>query len=243
MPGIDLIDPRTHGLAFYATAPQVCSYLPGKAAVSVFADPNVNMSTELYSRLAEFGFRRSGQHVYIPKCPGCHACIPARNIANRFQASRSQRRIISRNQDITVSQIPARYSDEYFELYRHYLTQRHSGGGMDNPTPDSFMNFLTSSWSDTVFIEFRSKKILVAVSVMDRLVNALSAVYTFFDPSFARQSPGQYAILWMIREARRLNLTRVYLGFWIEDCQKMAYKTNFHPVELLQQQGWRIKSQ
>ncbi len=110
---------------------------------------------------------------------------------------------------------------------------------MDNPTPESYLAFLTSSWSDTLFYEFRLEQKLLAVTVADQLGTGLSAVYTFFDPQYGARSPGNYAILWLIQQARRHNLPWLYLGYWIKECAKMAYKNQYQPFEIYRNGRWK----
>ncbi len=79
---------------------------------------------------------------------------------------------------------------------------------------------------------------LLAIAVTDLLPNGLSAVYTFYEPAEDRRSLGRFAILWQIGEALRLGLDAVYLGYWIKNCKKMSYKTQYRPIELLINQRW-----
>jgi arginine-tRNA-protein transferase len=225
-------------LAFYASPPTPCSYLPGRDSVSIFADPTARLSSEIYTELARYGFRRSGQHVYRPACPACKACIPVRIPVADFAMTRSERRIWLRNAGVTVTEKPPIFDAAHFQLYRRYIGTRHAGGGMDDPDPLKFMDFLTSPWCDTRFCEFRDAGGLLAVAVIDRLRDAWSAVYTFFEPDLTSRSLGTYAILWEIEAARRAGRSYLYLGYWIEGCRKMAYKGRFRPLEHYQQGRW-----
>jgi len=65
-------------------------------------------------------------------------------------------------------------------------------------------------------------------------------VYSFFVPEMARRSLGNYAILWLIERARQLDLPYVYLGYWVPESRKMAYKARFRPTEILVGGAWRI---
>jgi arginine-tRNA-protein transferase len=156
-----------------------------------------------------------------------------------FRPRRSQRRAWRANADLEVRPARPLFSEEHFRLYERYLTARHSGGGMDEPTPGQYLEFLTSPWADTVFYEFRQGGALVAVAVADRLEDGLSAVYTFFDPDLPARSLGVFAILWEVAEARRLDREFVYLGYWIRESAKMRYKAEYRPLEYLTGAGWR----
>ncbi|HEX2238632.1 MAG TPA: arginyltransferase [Gammaproteobacteria bacterium] len=226
-------------LLFYVTPPERCAYLPRREAVNVFADPRARMNTALYSRLVEKGFRRSGSHLYRPQCPGCNECIPTRIPVARFIPNRSQRRNRNANLDLTARILPQGYRPEHFALYRLYQHGRHTGGEMDNPTPQAYLDFLTCAWAETLFVEFRLHQVLMCVAVCDRLTTGLSAVYNFFNPNERRRGLGTHAILWQIEEARRLGLDYVYLGYWIASNCKMNYKTRFRPLEGLINGRWR----
>jgi arginine-tRNA-protein transferase len=226
-------------MAFFATPPHACSYLGGHQAITLFADPHMTMDTALYSALADLGFRRSGGHVYRPRCPNCQECLPVRIPVDAFQPDRSQRRTWARNQDLTVSVQPATFSEENYRLYRRYITSRHADGSMDIDDPEQYLSFLTSHWSDTHFVEFREQGRLLAVAVIDILEQGLSAVYTFFDPNERSRGLGTLAVLWQVEEVRRRALPWVYLGYLIESSPKMVYKTRFRPLQTFIQGRWQ----
>ena len=130
------------------------------------------------------------------------------------------------------------FEQSHYDLYLQYQNRRHAGGNMAESTTDEYMDFLGSSWCTTQFVEFSRAEKLIAVAVVDRLPNALSAVYTFFDPEFSDFSPGVYAVLWQIEWAKQLKLDWLYLGFWIKNCKKMSYKTEYHPFQILIDNRW-----
>lgn len=225
-------------LLLFATPPHSCSYLPSRLATTVFADPRVANSTDMYSVLSGYGFRRSGDHLYRPQCARCSACVPVRIPVRRFRPRRSQSRVWKRNADLDVTARDGIFDPSHFELYRQYMRARHRGGSMDNPTPEQYREFLFSKWADTELFEFRLHSRLAAVAVCDRLRDGLSAVYTFFDPALSSRSPGAYAILWEIERTRRLGLDWLYLGYWIEGSSKMRYKSEYRPQQRLIDGRW-----
>lgn len=224
-------------LQFFATPPHPCPYLPDQEAISLFAEPSL-MDSKLYSRLALLGFRRSGSHVYRPACEGCHACIPVRIPVAAFLPQRRDRRCLARNTDLNVEWVAASFSPEHFQLYSDYLTARHQDGGMDQPTPDHFRQFLMGNWSDTRFLELRLQRRLIGVAVADLLQDGLSAVYSFYDPTLDQRGLGNYCILRLIELTQSLRLPYLYLGYWIQECTKMAYKGRFRPLETYLNDCW-----
>ncbi len=218
--------------------PHPCSYLPGRTATSLFLDPRQPLDSRQYAGFMRLGFRRSGDLIYRPHCRGCNACIPVRIPVDGFRPDRGQRRVWKRNQDLSVIPHSPAYSEEHFKLYQRYQTRRHPGGGMDDPDPQKYINFLGSQRIHTVFYEIRLRMKLLGVAVTDILPDGLSAVYTFFDPEEKRRSLGVYAVLWQIEQARERRLPWLYLGYWIKECQKMAYKGNYRPLEVLVNGHW-----
>ncbi|MGR9072708.1 MAG: arginyltransferase [Gammaproteobacteria bacterium] len=228
-----------NAIPLFLTQEHDCNYLDDRTARSAFVHPSFPLSTSAYSQLIQHGFRRSGDHVYRTQCPHCSSCIPLRIPVLKFKPSRIQRRTMEKNRSMETTVKPPVFEQKHFELYRRYQKTRHPGGSMANPTAEDYMNFLSSRWCDTLFIEMVMDDELAAVAVVDRLENALSAVYTFFEPKFSSFSPGAYAVLWQIEYAKRQRMEWLYLGFWIESCHKMAYKNQYRPLQALIGNRWK----
>ncbi len=224
---------------FYQTPIHPCGYLENRYSVNIFADPNAELSTRTYSWLIDRGFRRNGSNLYKPHCPDCKACIPTRVAVNNFRLSRSQKRVLVRNQDLKVQETQKSFVQEHFDLYKCYLEDRHSDGPMTSSTQEDYKDFILGSWSDTRFLEFRLDEKLICVAVFDNLPQGLSAAYTYFNTAYQNRSLGTLAILKLIEHADINNLEYVYLGYWIKECQKMSYKSNFRPVEGFIAKQWQ----
>ncbi len=225
-------------LKVYTTYPHSCSYLEDQEATTLFVDPRQPVDQKLYSNLSQLGFRRSGSHIYRPHCTHCDACIAARIPVDLFETKRGQRRTWNRNQDLTVHATDDMRDNAAFELYQNYIESRHSDGDMYPPEREQYESFLSNAWGCTRYYRFYDGESLVALAVVDELVDGLSAIYTFFDPALDRRSLGGFAILWQIEKAREMGLDYLYLGYWVRNCQKMAYKSDYRPLELYVNNRW-----
>jgi arginine-tRNA-protein transferase len=220
------------------TAPHPCSYLEGEQAQTAFVNPIFGLSSNVYSQLIAHGFRRSGDDVYQPRCAQCSQCVPVRLPVAQFKPNRRQKRCFQKNRQTSTIIKPAVFEQAHYDLYLRYQNQRHADGNMANSSPDEYLKFLGGSWCDTRFVEFSIDGALAAVAIVDYLENAISAVYTFFDPEFSSYSPGVYAVLWQIQFAQEQRLEWLYLGFWIANSKKMNYKNQYRPLQGFIDQQW-----
>jgi arginine-tRNA-protein transferase len=230
-------DPRLH--RFYSTDLAPCPYLAGRQERRLVALVEGDGGADRLDLLTEAGFRRSQGYLYKPVCPGCRGCVPVRIVVAGFRPGRSFRRVLARNADLRWVETPAVGSDEQYALFQRYLRQRHQDGGMVRMDRAAYAEMVEVAPATTRLVEFRDPAgRLAAVSLTDRLRSGLSGVYKFYEPEMPQRSLGSYVILWHIERARALGLPYVYLGYWIAESRKMAYKVRFAPLERLDGPFW-----
>ena len=226
--------------AFFITAPLPCPYIPGNLERRIVAELSGTTAPTLHDTLSRVGFRRSHGLVYAPVCSGCNACLAVRTVVSEFEPSTSQRRVSRVNEDLIEAAKPVRATAEQFELFARYQDSRHNGGDMATMDFYDYQALIEETPVDSELIEYRTPdRRLIGACLADRMGDGLSAVYSYFDPGEPRRSLGTYMILRLIERSREAGLPYVYLGYWIEDSQKMSYKERFKPLEYYAGDGWR----
>ncbi len=230
---------------FYLTPPAPCPYLPGRTERKVFTKLSGPLARQIHESLARVGFRRSQNIAYRPACDGCSACTSVRVITEAFAPSRSFRKTLAANADLSVAAVDPLACEEHYYLLKAYLGSRHSEGGMAGMGILDFVAMVEDTTIDTQIVEYRLPPAgdgepgrLVACALTDLMSDGLSMVYSFFDPEFSDRSLGTFMVLDHIVRARRASLPYVYLGYLVEDCRKMAYKARYAPLEAHSADGW-----
>jgi arginine-tRNA-protein transferase len=223
---------------FYLTAPAPCPYLPGRHERKVFTYLSGELAPVVNDALTNMGFRRSQSIAYKPACDACSACVSVRIPVAAFTYRRSFKRIQSKSRSLTRTLTPARSTAEQYNVLKRYLQSRHADGGMADMGLFDYAAMVEDTPIRTQLVEYRDEGKLAAVCLTDRLNDGFSMVYSFFDPDLDGDSLGTYMVLDHVALAREHGLPHVYLGYWIEDCRKMAYKARFSPLEALGPDGW-----
>ena len=226
---------------FYTTAPLPCPYVSGRVERKVVTEIAGPDAEALHDRLSRAGFRRSHNIAYAPVCPSCSACVPIRIDCAAFAPDRSHRRVLKANEGLEGFEVPARATAEQFTLFQRYQQARHGEGDMATMSFYDYRAMVEDTPIETMVVELRDvDDRLVGACLADKLGDGLSAVYSFFAPELARRSLGTFTILWLIERARALGLPYIYLGYWVPESRKMAYKARFRPSEILTGGAWRM---
>ncbi|WP_298912786.1 arginyltransferase [uncultured Algimonas sp.] len=226
-------------LQFFLTIPSPCPYLPGRMERKIFTQLDPLDGPHLNNYLTHAGFRRSQNVIYRPACESCRECRSLRVKADMFEPGRSFRRTIARNDDLSIEVAPAIATTEQFALLARYLKHRHPGGGMTDMDMSRYEMMVEECASETEIVEYREPDgTLIACMLIDRLMDGLSLVYSFFDTDAQARSLGNYMILDQIGRARLEGLPYLYLGYWVPGSPKMDYKMRFRPAEVLGHRGW-----
>ncbi|GMG81451.1 arginyltransferase [Paralimibaculum aggregatum] len=230
---------------FYLTAPQPCPYLEGREERKVFTTLQGASAVAVNNALSARGFRRSQSVIYRPACVGCSACMSIRIPVAQFRPSKTQRRVIARNGDLTRRPCEAWATEAQFGLFRRYLDRRHADGGMADMDAFDYASMVDETPVNSAVIEYTrpdpetGEAQLIGACLSDILGDGLSMVYSFFEPDHPQRSLGAYMILDHVRLAAEMGLHYVYLGYWVAGSPKMSYKTQYRPFELCDGASWR----
>jgi len=240
---------------FHVTMAQPCPYLPGKLERKLFTHLTPDKPGPFIDKLLRNGFRRSQNVAYLPYCNDCHACVSVRIIVDQFEPGKSFKRLKRRNMDLIAERVRRKATSEQYALFNKYIAARHGDGGMAEMDHFDFSMMIEESEAETFLTEYRlrltpeedaeghtelcDENPLIGVSLCDRLSDGISMVYSFFDPQYTARSLGSYMILEHVDYTRRQGLPFVYLGYWIDGCRKMSYKSRFSPQQHLTPDGWR----
>ena len=233
---------------FFITAPAPCPYLPGRFERKVFTHLVGNDARSLNTQLSRGGFRRSQNIAYRPACEGCGACVSVRVPVNYFNWSKSFKRVLDRNNDLTGTAVRAKATSEHYAVFRDYIDSRHGRGGMAEMSVLDFASMVDETFVDSHLMEYRfgaesdaagERAGAVLVEMLD---DGLSLIYSFYEPTLDRRSLGTFIILDSIRRAERMGLNYLYLGYWVNGSTKMEYKSRFLPQERLTPDGWTFFS-
>ncbi|MHC4063369.1 MAG: arginyltransferase [Planctomycetota bacterium] len=207
-----------------------CPYLPDRTArcEAFFLE---ELDPEIYTALMGRGFRRSYRLIYRPACEGCDACQQLRVPVAEFSPSRSQRRVWRRNGDLRVTVGPPELTDRKWRMFEAYLDFQHDE--LMSRSRQCMAEFLYESPVATLEICYLLGDELVAVSIVDRSLAALSSVYVYFAPQHSCRSPGTFSVLWEIDYCRRSGIPYYYLGYYVRGSRTMDYKIRFRPCEIL----------
>ncbi|PHR93265.1 MAG: arginyltransferase [Robiginitomaculum sp.] len=231
-------DPKN--LQFYITLPAPCPYLPDQMERKIFTALDPLDGPHLNDYLTHSGFRRSQNVIYRPACESCKACRSLRVVVDDFKPSRSFKRTLKSNTDISREINESYATQEQFKLLNQYLTMRHPDGGMSDMDYERYELMVEDCAARTDIIEYRDADgKLIACCITDALQDGLSMVYSFFDTSQKKRGLGTYMILDHLQLCKQTGLSHLYLGYWVRKSPKMQYKTRFTPYEILGENGWQ----
>jgi arginine-tRNA-protein transferase len=215
-----------------------CSYLPDRDATTR-AFRIRKMTGMQYQAFMDASFRRSGTVIYQPVCAGCRACESIRVPVAEYHPNKSQRRCMRKNADLSMQVSEPCPTEEKYAIYKNYQLKCHADG---ESTWDSYVEFLYDSPVATLEFCYRDNRgRVLGVGICDVCEKSLSSVYFYYDVAEVRRGLGIYSALREIGFAVEWGIPYYYLGFRVQGCSKMQYKSNFQPAEILHSDGqWRV---
>ncbi len=216
-----------------------CPYLEGQIARMPLRIPSRTITLEEADQRLAKGHRRTGEFIYQTQCPACNACLPIRIPISDYAFSSNQKRVLKRgNQKFRNEFSELTVDPQRVALFNKHRTLRGLAGEEAEISVDEYAWGFVRSCFLSFEITYWLQRRLVCLAVCDLGKTSLSAVYTFYDPDLAEDSLGTYSILKQIEYCQSFNLDHLYLGYYVADCQSMAYKQRFLPHQKLIDGQW-----
>lgn len=219
----------------FQTPPSSCSYLPQEQS-SLEYRVLAQVSDSAFQEMLERGWRRHGRNFFRPACPSCRKCQSLRVDVNTFRPTKSQRKADKKNSDVRLEVAKPSVTQQHIKLYNDWHADMHvrSGWRDDRMDAQTYTEvFLAGNWPFAREFRYYLEEELVGVGLVDVLPDALSSVYFYHAPAWRPDSPGTFTVLKEIEYARQTGRRYLYLGYWIAECQSMAYKARFGPHDIL----------
>lgn len=223
---------------FYLSNTETCSYLDNKQERKIFTIMDDPGQTYEYESLIKLGFRRSHNILYNQVCDSCNLCKSIRISCLNFKPSKSEKRVLKKNCNVFQKNLKAEPSLKQFKLFKKYLKFKHDKSEMNEMNYDDYKKMMEAPGIETQIYEYYYQDELAACVISDFLDDAISMVYSFYSENFLKNSMGKFMILDHFELANKLNKKYVYLGYWVEGCDKMDYKSKFNSSEILINNKW-----
>ena len=223
---------------YMLTKATACPYISGNIEKRIATD--ITYNNTIYEELSINGFRRVENWMYRPVCDNCSACKSYRVNLENFKLTKSLKRVLKKFENFSFKLIKNRSTQEHFELFKKYQSDRHAGGSMSDMDENEFKSMIETSPIKTSLMEFRDKyNNLVGVVILDIDKNNLSAVYSFFNPKFNKFGLGNYMVIKCLLFGKDNQYDYLYLGYYIEEISSMSYKSRFKPGQIFNNNEWK----
>lgn len=214
-----------------------CPYLKGEQSRHEFFLAQ-DLSDQEFDEVLKQGFRKFGIYFFRPNCMNCSECLPLRVKAQEFQPSKSQKRVLKKNQDITVLFKPLIYREEIFDIFVKHSKIRFGQDESHKNAREEFIQTHFTPTTSSLLSEFYLEGKLIAVGFLDISEEATSSVYFIYDPDHAKRSLGVFGALKEIEYSKEKAKSYYYLGYYIKENNSMNYKNQFSPYEIY---DWSLK--
>ena len=209
-----------------------CAYLPGHEQLTHYKIIS-NCSLGQCDALIRRGWRRFGEMFFRPICPGCTACESVKINVSNYRFSRSEKRVLRKNEDLRVLIRRPSMTQKHLELFVDYHRYMHRRRGWEEQpvTPRNYYTSFVQGANEFGYeVLYFEREHLIGVDLIDILPSGISSIYFYYDPRYAGRSLGKLSLLHQIKLAEQRALPWIYLGYYVEGCQSLEYKRNYRPL-------------
>ncbi len=180
----------------------------------------------------ERGYRRFGKMYFRPICETCHECQSIKIDVENFTFSKSMRRIMNKGANIKVYIQHPSLTQSHLELFKKYHLHMKDKKKWEyqEVTSQSYYNSFVNGHNDFGYevLYYDSNK-LIGVDLVDMLKDGVSSIYFYYDPDYKQYSLGKLSLYNQIKFAQKSAKKWIYLGYYVQECASLAYKSEYKP--------------
>ncbi len=213
-----------------------CSYIKDREQTTHYKVIE-NCSAQNCQDLIERGFRRFGKMYFRPICGDCQECQSIKIDIENFTFSSSQKRIIKKSSHFKSYVQTPTLSQEHLDLFaKYHLHMKDKKEWTYNETtPEHYYQSFVSGHNEFGYeVLYFDEDRLIGVDLIDILDDGISSIYFYYDPDYSKYSLGKLSLYNQIKFAQRSNKKWIYLGYYVEECPSLSYKSEYKPYITLE---------
>ncbi len=213
-----------------------CSYLANKKQTMHYKIIDA-CDAQQCQEMIERGFRRFGKMYFRPICAECNECQSIKIDVKKFKFSKSMKRVMKKASHITSYIKEPSLTQEHLELFAkyHQFMRDKKGWDYNETSAENYYNSFVDGHNEFGYeILYYDEEKLIGIDLIDILDDGISSIYFYYDPDYSTFSLGKFSLYNQIKFAQTSKKKWIYLGYYVQECPSLSYKSHYKPYLTLQ---------